>query len=218
MATHQSLLDLLPAAFLPELKAAGTIRSYDDGQVIHTQDAASVGLSIVMRGRVRFGLYAANGSFNLTGILGHGHCFGEATLFANRPRVYHAEAFGQAEVLSLGKGSFDALYDAHPHFSRAVTVTVTQRLYEALDIADDLRRRGVEQQIAMLLLRIARTGGFEEDDLPLRQADIAFALGMSRVSVGKALDRLKQRGLIRLGYGKITMTDRQALLAMGMQT
>ncbi|MEM7704761.1 MAG: Crp/Fnr family transcriptional regulator [Pseudomonadota bacterium] len=215
MPVHQSLLELIPPKLLPTVKAAGTTRPYADGQVIHTQQAASVGLSIILRGRVRFGLYAETGAFNLTGLLGCGHCFGEATLFADRRRAYHAEAFGETEVLAIGKRAFDALHDAHPPFARAVTVTVTQRLYEALDIADDLRRRGVEQQIAMLLLRIARTGGFDEDDLPLRQADIAFALGMSRVSIGKALDRLSQRDLIQLGYGKITMIDRQALLELG---
>jgi CRP-like cAMP-binding protein len=213
--THQSLLDLLPETLLPELSAAGSTRSYDDGQVIHTQHDASEGLSIILDGRVRFGLYTAAGSFNLTGILGRGHCFGEATLFANRPRAYHAEAFGDTRVLSLGKRVFDALHDAHPDFARAVTVTVTQRLYEALDTADDLRHRNTEQQIAMLLLRIARTGGFDNDDLPLRQADIAFYLGMSTVSIGKALDLLSKRGLIQLGYGRITMTDREGLRALG---
>lgn len=213
--THQSLVDLLPPKLLRLLEAAGTTRFYHDGQVLHTQRADSVGLSIVLSGRVRFGLYTTDGSFNLSGILGRGHCFGEVTLFANRPRAYHAEAFGETEVLSIGRQAFNALYDAHPRFARAVTVTVTQRLYEALDTADDLRHRNIEQQIAMMLLRVARTGGFDDDEIPLRQSDIAFSLGKSRVSVGKALDRLRQRGLISLGYGSITIRRRVELLAMG---
>ena len=40
-----------------------------------------------------------------------------------------------------------------------------------------------------------------------RQEDLAYILGLPRVSIGKALKGLQQVGLIELHYGKIVMSD-----------
>ena len=109
----------MPAALVSELTAHGATKRFDHGQLIHLQHAASAGLSVVLAGRVRFGLYTHKGAFFLTGILGPGHCFGEATLFADRPRAYHAEAFGQTDVLAVSRPVFDRLYKAHPELAKA---------------------------------------------------------------------------------------------------
>ena len=205
--THRSLVDLLPADLLEKLRTAGQVKDFTDRQMIHAQADNSIGLSIILEGRVRFGHYTEQGTFYLTGILGPGHCYGEVTLFADRLRAYQAEAFGQTHVLMIGRNAFNALYDEEPSFARAVTQTITQRLYESLDFADDLRRLTIEQRIARLLLRTARLGGLDDGVLPLRQTDLAFSLGISRVSVGKALDTLQQRKVISLGYGSIRIAD-----------
>ncbi|MEL7297308.1 MAG: Crp/Fnr family transcriptional regulator [Pseudomonadota bacterium] len=205
MTVHDSLLALMPRRLLAELKAIGARRHFADGQVIHTQQTMSVGLSIVLHGRVCFGLYTESGDYYLTAILGAGHCFGEATLFADRPRAYHADAFGDTEILSLTQRQFDHLYKREPRFSRAVTATVTQRLYEALDFSDDLRHRSVEQQIVRLLSRVQRLGGFGDGVLPMRQQDLVFSLGVSRARVCQALDRLRAAGVLETRYRTIVM-------------
>ena len=48
---------------------------------------------------------------------------------------------------------------------------------------------------------------------PIAQADFAALLGVSRVSAGKALQALKHRGLITLGYRIIHVPDADALRA-----
>ncbi len=205
------LVSLLSSDLVGAMVAAGNTAHFDDGRTIHDRGADRPGLSVIMSGRVRFGVFSEDGAYHQTGLLNEGHCFGEATLFAGMLRAYHADAVGQTTILTLTKSAFDELFDEHPGFARAFLSTLTSRLYEALDFADDLRRLSLEAKIVKQLFRISRVGGLEDDSLPIRQVDLAYALGMSRVSVGKALDKLQAQGLIQLGYGEIKILDRKSL-------
>lgn len=210
--TYQpSLVALLPEDLIGTLEAAGQEKRFTDQQSIHSRGDSHAGLSIILTGHVRFGVFAEDGAFIQTGLLGEGHCFGEATLFARLPRAYDADALGDTRILQIGKAQFDRLLEDHPAFAKALLVTLTSRLYEALDVADDLRTLTLDARVAKQLLRIGQATGFRGDALPIRQIDLAYALGLSRVSVGKALMTLQNQGLIELGYGQINITDRRKL-------
>ncbi|MEM8936925.1 MAG: Crp/Fnr family transcriptional regulator [Pseudomonadota bacterium] len=211
MEQNPPLLTLLSAAEIRDLVAAGEERRFTDNQNIHARGSDLPGLSVIKSGRVRFGIFGEDGRYIQTGLLGQGHCFGEATLFANMPRAYDADAVGETVILSVSKKKFDDLCDAHPGIAKALLVTLTSRLYEALDFADDIRRLSIETRIAKQLFRFVASGGFSSETIPVRQTDLAYALGLSRVSVGKALETLKRRGLIELGYGEIRIADRAGL-------
>lgn len=208
---NQPLLALLPDKTSKALTAIGDKKRFDDGQTIHGRGSQQLGLSIILSGRVRFGVFNVDGDYYQTGLLSEGHCFGEATLFANMPRAYHAEAVGDTVILAIGKKKFEKALDEHPDLARALLSTLTNRLYEALDFTDDLRRLPLDANIAKMLFRIEKIGGFAGGAIPIRQIDLAYSLGVSRVSAGKSLDRLQCDGLIKLGYREINILDRRGL-------
>lgn len=191
--------------------AAGTERHFAPKQIIHSKGNEEEGLSIIVAGRVRFGIYTEDGNYIQTGLLAQGHCFGEATLFARIAKAYDADAFGSTTILSITKPRFDRLIAEHSILATALLTTLTSRLYEALEFADDLRRLGLEARIAKYLLQAAASGGFEDGVLPVRQIDVTYALGISRVSVWKALSALEDAGHISMGYGKISIVNSDAL-------
>lgn len=205
---NQPLLPLLSESVREALIAAGRTMTYSDGQFIHQRGEGSPGLSIILSGRVRFGIYLESGAYIQTSVLNAGHCFGEATLFADAPRAYDADALGDTKIVEISKTRFDALLAQAPSFANALLVSLTTRLYEALEFADDLRALSPEARIVKLLTRFTHSGGFSENAIPVRQIDIAYALGLSRVSVGKALNALQKQGRIRLGYKEITVLER----------
>lgn len=211
---NKPLWPLLEPELQRVLQNAGTIERFDHKQLIHSRGTQTKGLSIVMSGRVRFGVFAENGTYIQIGLLGSGHCFGEATLFAETPRPYDADAFGNTEVLSIIKPVFDRLICDHGQVATALLTTLTSRLYEALEFADDLRALSLEARVAKYLLRATVAGGFKDGVLPVRQVDITYALGLSRVSVGKALTTLAEKGYIALGYRQITIRDFDALVQL----
>ena len=200
------LVSLLPEVLSARLSAAASVVEYEDGKTIHSRGDVKPGLSIVRSGAVRFANPGADGSYVTTSILGEGHCFGEATLFARSPRAYDAIAVGDTVIEQISKTRFDRIFDEEPELARILLIAMTQRLYSALGFLDDLRRLPLDMRTAKMIARMARSAK-QSGEVECNQADIAFTLGVSRVSIGKALGSLQDEGVIVLGYGRIGVPD-----------
>lgn len=202
---------LISSRLFETLLAHGSRKRYVDGQLIHSRGEREAGLSIIISGSVRFGIYSEGGEYIQTGFMSAGDCFGEATLFAQRNRAYDAESVGQTEILDISKTRFQMLLEKYPELSTALLLTITNRLYYVLDFVDDLRALSVEARVARQILRHQLSASKGSNFISIRQSDLAYSLGLSRVSVGKALDSLKRGGAVSLGYGKIEIVDRELL-------
>lgn len=200
------LAALLPAPLAARLSAAATLVTYDDGETIHSRGDRKPGLSIVKSGAVRFAIPGADGSYLSTSVLGPGHCFGEATLFARLPRTHDAIAVGPTAIEQIPKPRFDRIFNEEPMLARALLEATTQRLYAVLDFLDDLRRLPLPVRVAKLIVRMAQSAR-NAGEVECSQSDIAVTLGVSRVSVGKVLAQLQDEGLIALGYGRIGVPE-----------
>jgi CRP-like cAMP-binding protein len=164
----------------------------------------------VRSGAVRFGNAGDDGSYVTTTVMGPGQSFGEFTLFGDLPRTHDATAVGATIVDFLEPVRFDRLLVEAPELWRILMVATTKRLHDALELLDDVRRLPLPALTAKLLLSLPPSS---EDPalVECNQADLAFTLGVSRVSIGKALARLQKAGLLVLGYRTITIRDRTAL-------
>lgn len=203
-------LSLLPEGLAAQLKAAAVRVGYEDGETIHSRGDAKPGLSIVRSGAVRFATLGADGSVVTISILGPGHCFGEATLFAHLPRTHDASAVGRTAIDQIPKARFDRIFDREPMLARLLLEATTQRLYAVLELLDDLRRLPLPVRAAKMIAGMARSAK-RAGEVECNQSDLAFTLGVSRVSIGKALAQLQDEGLIELGYGRIFVPDARAL-------
>jgi len=206
----QPLLTFLSPALLARLEKVATRVRYRDGVIIHGLGDDKPGLSIVRDGAVRFAKHTSGGGEVTVSILGPGHSFGEATLFAGMGRAYDATAVGDTVVDQISKAKFNRILEDAPELARALLAATTRRLYSVLGFLDDLRTLPLGARVAKLIIgmeELAKTPGVVE----CRQSDLAFTLGVSRVSVGKALARFQDAGLIRLGYSRINILNRAAL-------
>ncbi len=211
MIINRPLLALLSDTQVAELMSRGARLRFSPGQSIHLRGDEDPSLSIILAGRVRFGLYANDGEYIQAGVLGEGHYFGEATLFAQTARPYHADAIDETELLVIKKRALEKALTENPWLVGPLMVTLTTRLYETLEFTDDLRSNSLDVRIAKQLLRLYNTGGFRKNTVQIRQSDLAYGLGQSRVSIGKSLGRLRKLGLIALGYREISIPDLDAL-------
>ena len=204
------LMELMPEPLARRVRAAAKPTRYRDGQLIHTRGELQRGLSIVRSGAVRFGNAGDDGSYVTTTVMGPGQSFGEFTLFGDLPRTHDATAVGATVVDSLDQARLNRLLVEAPELWRILMVATTKRLHDALELLDDFRRLPLSALTAKLLLTLPPS---EEDAAAVtcNQADLAFTLGVSRVSVGKALAQLQKAGLVILGYRTITLRDRAGL-------
>jgi len=89
------------------------------------------------------------------------------------------------------------------------------------DITLSVGRRTALERMAALLVRLykrAASVGLETDKaiaLPLTQAHIADALGLSIVHTNRTLQALRRRGLVRIENGRLSIGDLRALRAVG---
>lgn len=210
-STHVfAFLDLLPDAVVNQLRAASVLMKYSDGQLIHTRGALKPGLSIVHKGAAQVAVNGIDGTFVVVAELGPGECFGEFTLFTELPRTHDISSIGETEIYQLSKIRFDRLYEREPAISRALLKTTLARTHNLLEMLDAIRRLPILQRTAKTLLSIS--GGLGGSNvIPGRQQDLAYTLGVTRVSLSKALKQLSRLGLIEVGYGKINIVSQPEL-------
>ncbi|RBP51722.1 Crp/Fnr family transcriptional regulator [Arenicella xantha] len=201
-----NFMALLSDATTEQLVSKARLMRYSDGQLIHSRGAKPPGLSIVASGSVHVGIYGDDGKFVMTTILGPGECFGEFTLFTELPRTHDVYAGRDCQVHQLGGAVFMRLYEAEPEISRALLKTTLLRSHILLEMLDAIRRLPIPQRTARILLAMSQTSN-NPNELICRQDELAYTIGVSRVSLGKALQGLQREGLIELGYRSIRMPD-----------
>lgn len=211
-ANTPSFVDRLPARVRDQITEAGTLVSYADGQLIHNRGDAKPGMSIVVSGSVHVGIYGADGSFVMTTQMGIGQTFGEFTLFADLPRTHDVTAFGHTEINQISAPAFNRLYEAEPTISRALLTTTLIRTHQLLEMMDAIRRLPMRERTAKVLFTLMRAAG-GSNTFECRQSDLAFTLGVSRMSLSTALRQLAEIGLVKLGYGQIHLTDADRMRA-----
>ena len=207
---NQSLEASLSADLHHRLSAVANVVRYQDGELIHGRGDARPGLSIVREGAVRFGNPGDDGSYVTTSLMGPGHYFGEATLFAGLPRTHDAVAVGATIIEQIEKEKFDRIFNQDPELARGLLSAITSRLYSMLDFMDDLRRLPLPVRTAKLILTMSHSSK-EADVVRCNQSDLAYTLGVSRVSIGKVLSDLQKIELLKLGYGEIRIRDKAVL-------
>ena len=204
------LLASLPANLNDALKEAAVTLQYDDGQPIHAREDGIQALSIIKSGAVRMGHVDINGTYSGIAILGPGQFFGEFTLFAGMPRRFDAVASGITVIDEINQTRFDRLLANHRGIRSHFLSSLAHRLHAALETIDDMRRLPLKVRVAKTLYMMQKAGGNDER-LKVTQSDLADLLGVTRVSINKALCALQGHGMIKRAYGHIEIPSPAAL-------
>ena len=201
------LTDLLPRDVLAKLREVGKTRRYRDSALIQRRGDSRRGLSILRSGNIIVGNIGMDGSFIVSSVLQPGECFGEFTLFAGLPRTHDLSASGAVEVWYFSERVFLDLFDSEPSIAKALLAITLRRTHDLLEFLDGQRRLSVRVRLAKVLLSFLSS----ESDVRCRQEELAYMLGVTRVTVNKALKSLADQGFVRLGYGVIEVVDESLL-------
>ena len=191
------------------LIAAGRVSAVPAGGLIYATGDPPNGLWAVIEGQVRLKGYPAAGAEFLALILRPGTWFGEVSTLDGGPRPHDAAAFGSARVLHVPMAAFLRAAERLPVLYHDLGRLVCQHQRIALDFIAQVAALPPAARVARLLTgRAHEEGGL----LHVRQEEIAVMLGMSRQTVNRHLRSLERQGVIALGYGRIAVRDRAALL------
>lgn len=203
-------VDLLPKSTLARIEDVAEQQKFRQGEHIERYGETATQLSIIRSGLVRLGLDGADGSrFNLS-ILGPGSSFGETALFLDLPVQFDAHCETDVTLTALSKLDADKLLDREPAFARAALHVACARSHAMFNYIGNTRNLPLQARTAMLLVQMLDEAS-DGHTIYCRQADLAHALGVSRVSTGKALKALESLGLIKRAYGKILVPAKSHL-------
>ena len=204
------LSDCVDDELLRLLELRSETAEYGKGTIIERHGEVATHVSLIRSGLVRLQLSEPDGSlFNLS-ILGVGSTFGETAMFLNLPVQFDAYSETDVTISRITHETVNDFLMSHPQFARALLEIAYARAHTMLKYIGESINTPLDIRVAKFLAMMCHNGE-EGDIVHCRQADLAHALGVSRVSMGKSLKALERRGLVKLGYGKIFVSSPAAL-------
>tara|TARA_R110000824_G_scaffold162460_2_gene338127 strand:+ start:3667 stop:4332 length:666 start_codon:yes stop_codon:yes gene_type:complete len=203
----------LPETVRGALLGRGQARSFAKGQIIQQRGDTAKEFWYVESGSVQIGRYGVGGRLTLFALLGAGDAFGELAFMGEFPRTVDAIAGSDSVLIRIGERELWSLMDSDPAITRLLLKTMALTVQESFDLIESSRSLSVPQKLAQALLQLC---GDQEDGAQVMatQQDLADLVGVSRVSLGKAMTRLQVAGVIEPGYGFVKIRDRTGLRDM----
>jgi CRP/FNR family transcriptional regulator, cyclic AMP receptor protein len=186
------------------------IKKFADKQLIHHRGDPSDGFWIIKSGQVKLGRYDDEGDLQLLLILGEGESFGELSCLGQFARVVDVEALGETELQWVSEARLSEALAASIEFSRLMIKGLSAQLQEALDNLIVLRKEPPNKRLIRSLIRLCQ-GRAEPVKLVIRQQELSELVGVSRMSISKALSQLQAKGILECRYGNILIADIAAL-------
>lgn len=192
------------------LVRAGRRCQFSENAIIQQQGEAGGGLWLIEAGNVSVCRFGAEGGVTIYAVLGPGDLFGELAHFTGVARQVDVVAETDVALVRIDTAAISGLLDQEPAFVRWLLKSLAHQLRIALDRIDGDRTLSAEARVVRVLNdMVARDG----PELHTTQEALANFVGVSRVTMGSALNGLARAGLICLGYRKIIVTDPSALSA-----
>lgn len=205
------LLAGLPPPALNEAAAMSRLRRFEVDEPIYAKGSMQSTLCVIAEGTVRISSVNAAGREATLIIFDAGAWFGDTVFSPDMPRVYGATAHEATTLVELPGEGFRQLLEAYPQAYPVALDLVSRRLWAAMSIIEDDALRSVDARIGRRLLFLAQIQGEGEAGTQpvtfrLTREHIANMMGMTRQGVHKVIKGFEQRGLLRLDYGRVTVT------------
>jgi CRP/FNR family cyclic AMP-dependent transcriptional regulator len=204
-----------------EMKAiaeAAPMRTYAPGEMLFTPHQRVEALFILKRGRVRIFRVSADGRALTTAIITPGTIFGEMVLLGQQMYDNWAEALDEALVCVMSRDDVHRFLLSDSRIAARITAMLGSRLATMEQRLTDSVFKTVPQRIAGTVLALSaepeRKRGlrsFGAKPITITHEQLASLVGTSRETATKALGELAERGIIKLGRGKITVLDHMRL-------
>lgn len=184
-------------------------RSYRAGAMIHDRGDEPAYMGVVVTGAVRLVSPRHDGrEIHLTRV-NVGQNFGDMTLPFGNYCVHRALAIRDTQIDRIDSDAFAEIVE-QPRIALALYKVAAYRLALTMDMLDNMRTLPADALLAKLLLSFHETGDHPRT-LDFVQENLASYLGISLVTLNKALRSLKSAGLVETGYRQIKITDPRSL-------
>ncbi len=174
---------------------------FQPGQMVYLQGAEATHFYYVLSGTVKSYISSASGGERTLTIHHGGDLMGEAAFFDEQPRVSSAVALTECAVVSIDRARLSAVFAAHPDLAFSMMQYLARTVRLLSGHVDEMSFLSAERRLARFLLDRSELNG----TLHSTHEEIGAAIGASRVTVSRTLNRFAREGLVALGYGQVTL-------------
>ncbi|MBI5940191.1 MAG: Crp/Fnr family transcriptional regulator [Caulobacterales bacterium] len=193
-----------PADRRDALLRAGRLSRRQTGEWMHGEGDEETGVLAVVDGALKVYGQAPGGREALIGLLPAGTVIGQSAAFGGGPRIVTAITASPSLIFTLSDSALRRVAAVHPGLWEALSALVYGQLrLNAQTVAEFVALRPRERLISRLLQMSAQAGG----EISVSQADLAEMIGVTRKAVNGWLGELEATGLVRRGYGVISVLD-----------
>lgn len=149
-----------------------------------------------------------------------GDLFSPITVF-NKTFHFSAKALTGVQVSGFSRSEIRARWATNPDVQWAIADACVTETHETTELVTALGQRSAEERIAHLLLhlmpRIAAVNVIREQryPFPLRQQHIADTVGLTPVHVSRVLSHFRDRHIVALSEGVLTVFNSAELERIG---
>jgi CRP/FNR family transcriptional regulator, cyclic AMP receptor protein len=207
----------LSAQEMETLAAVAPMKIYAAGDLLFTPHQPTETLFILKKGRVRVFRVSADGRALTTALLTPGTIFGEMVLLGQQMHDNFAEAIDEVVVCVMSRADVQRYLLSDARIAARISEILGRRVAELERRLSDTVFKTAPERIAATLCQLAsqqtkRPLG-RGSQIALTHEQIAALTGTSRETATKILDDYADRGLVRLGRGKLTILDTAAIAA-----
>ncbi|GAA3890278.1 hypothetical protein GCM10022243_63940 [Saccharothrix violaceirubra] len=208
-----SMLDLLPPPFDSELLRLGRSTQFDVGATLVEQGARESPVLVLVGGVVKMTRTARQDSPPmLISLRMPGEALGVATAWLGKQSHVTYTAAKASNVVAIPREAFTKFVRDHePVMNALCAVLASEACLRDASLA--YATMGVEARLIAFLGRQQLLGGVSTPagikiSLGLSQADFAAAIGASQPAVAKALAKLRNAGVLTVGYRSVYIRKR----------
>ena len=186
------------------------------GAILFSEGDVSNRVALVLEGRLKVSSFTEDGRETVLGFRERGDVLGEFAAVDGEPHLANVTAVETSEVLVIPSDRFLAALEDHPALTLTLLRSVIARLRDADRKRIEFGAFDAVGRVSRRLVELADHYGETSGDgvriaLAITQSELAGWVGCSREAVNKALHRLRDRGLISIGRGHITVLDLEGL-------
>ncbi len=189
---------------------------YRRGEQVYEQGEKSKYMYVVLTGRVRVSMARADGFEFLLEIMGPGALMGEGPALDGEPRFASALATEESELLRFAVDDLPAAMEQNPELVRSLLSVTAAKQRNLANRLLALTMASPKSRIAEMLFRLSGSYGVKTGDqilieTRLSHEQIAALVGVTRVTVTRAMQDLTAAGIVKMDGSNIHILDTQRL-------
>ena len=209
----------LAADALARIRAQAHATAIGAGEWFFNEGDQADAFFVLTSGRAKLTQLTPEGHQVVLRIVGPGDAFGGAGAFGDSTYPIGAEAVEPAVALTWTSSAIRHVLETEPTVTLNAVRFIAERLHDLQRRHRQLMTERVERRVARAVLHLAhdagpRVDGGVEIDFPVSRQDIAEMTGTTLYTVSRLLRAWEERGIVRSGRQRITLTAPRALVAL----